>query len=293
LGTSPYELETQLDFTAPVIIIGPGRSGTTMLGAALGEHSDFYMIGETRFLIQRLWATFCEQKDYVNYRRLSCLAQQTRSEWSNLPWYTFATEVIGHEHDGTLGERFAELEAAEQSRVIQEIGASFARLLIPPSLRRRRWGMQEIWIGSDSFPYPWDLYRIAFPNALYLHSVRNPFTYLASNFNVNRELATEERAEYELRQWLKMTRHARKLVDTSRYMEFRYEDFIGDGGRTAERIFEFCGLKLEERCRRALSIRCLPSNGPNSFAERAEDFLTSIPELEDEMTMLGYLKAAK
>ena len=93
MGTSPYGLETELDFTGPVIIIGPGRSGTTMLGAALGEHSDFYMIGETRFLIQRLWATFCEQKDYVNYRRLSCLAQQTRSEWSNLPWSTLATEV--------------------------------------------------------------------------------------------------------------------------------------------------------------------------------------------------------
>ena len=46
------------DATSPVIIVGAGRSGTTRLAATLGEHPDFYMIGEMSFLLPRLWATF-------------------------------------------------------------------------------------------------------------------------------------------------------------------------------------------------------------------------------------------
>jgi hypothetical protein len=290
LKTATYAPEAGIDFTAPIIIVGPGRSGTTMLGAALGEHHDFYMIGETQFLLQRLWSTFCEHKDYVNYKRFSSLAQQTRSDWSDLPWYTFATKIIGHNLDGRLGDEFAELESAEQGRAMREMGASFARLLIPPALNKRRWGFQEIWLGSDSFPHSLELYRIAFPHALYLQSVRNPFSYVTSNLNTSGKPATSERVKYELNQWLKMTHYARSFADTGRYLEFHYEDLVGDGGRTAERVFDFCGLDLIERCRRALSIRHLPSSGQNSSIEHVEDYLVSVPGLMKEMTSLGYVK---
>jgi hypothetical protein len=280
---------SQPDFSAPVIIVGPGRSGTTLLGSALGEHPDFYMIGETQFLIQRMWKVLLEFPVFVNYIRFSKLAQQTRPEWRRIPWYNFAMDVAGSEPKNTLGDIYADIEKAENARLASELGASFGRMLIPPRLRRRHWGMQEIWIGSAAFPYSLDIYEAAFPNARYLQSVRNPLVYLASNFNNRKVVATREAAIYELNQWVKMTRYARTVADAKRYMEFRFEDFVSDGGLTAESVFEFVGLDLPSQCRRVLEIRHLPSSGPNSFLDRIDEFLSAVPGLRDEMKQLGYL----
>jgi sulfotransferase family protein len=207
------------NFSAPVIIIGPGRSGTTLLGSALGEHPDFYMIGETQFLVQRMWKVLSEFPIFSNYMRLSKLAQQTNPAWRRLAWYNFAMDVAGPEPEQTLGELYMDIAKAENVRLARELGASFARMMIPPSLRRRHWGMREIWIGSTAFPYSLELYEIAFPNARYLQSVRNPLVYLASNFNNRKVVATREAAIYELNQWVQMTRYARTVADTKRYLE--------------------------------------------------------------------------
>jgi hypothetical protein len=51
------------------------------VGSVLGEHPNLYMIGETQFLLQRLWRTFFEYPNYVTFRAYSQLAQQEKSEW--------------------------------------------------------------------------------------------------------------------------------------------------------------------------------------------------------------------
>ena len=112
---------------APVIIVGPGRSGTTLLGAAMGEHPNFYMIGETKFLFPRLWNTLYEFPNFFTFRRFSKLAQQTRPEWRELPWYTFAMEVAGPEI-GKLTDLSNAIAATEKERIAQELGAAFARI---------------------------------------------------------------------------------------------------------------------------------------------------------------------
>jgi hypothetical protein len=249
-----------------------------------------YMVGETHFLLQRMWKTLWEFPGFVTYKSTTKLAQQIRPEWKNLPWYTFWREVAVSENKSSLvRDLFTDVEKAEYSRLARELGASFARMLIPPPLRRRHWGMKEIWIGSDAFPYPFDVYELAFPNARYLHSVRNPLTYLASNFNNKNVVATDEAAIHELKQWVKTTRYARTLADTERYMEFRHEDFVGDGGLTAEAVFAFAGLDMPQQCRRSLQIRHLPSCGPNVFLHRADEFFKVVPGLREEMEKMGYL----
>jgi hypothetical protein len=277
------------DFAAPVIIVGPGRSGTTLLGATLGEHPNFYMIGETKFLFPRLWNTLNEFPNFFAFRRLSKLAQQTRPEWRELPWYGFVEEVGGLSQ---LGGLRSAIELAENERIAQELGAAYARMLIPPTLRRRHWGMQEIWIGSDSFPYSFELYESAFPRARYIQSIRNPLTWVSSVFDNNQVVASMDDAIYNLKQWVKMTTHARTLTATGRYMEFCHEDFVGDDGRTAERVFAFVGLDFPEQCRRTLDIRHLPSNGPNVFLDRADELLAAVPGLREEMANLGYVTNA-
>ena len=159
-----------------------------------------------------MWRVLLEFPAFVNYTRLSKLAQQANPAWSRLPWYTFAMDVAGPEPEKTLGELYTDIAKAENVRVAQELGAAFAKMMIPPPLRRRHWGMREIWIGSTAFPYSLELYEIAFPNARYLQSVRNPLVYLASNLNNRKVVATTEVAIYELNQWVQMTRYARTVA---------------------------------------------------------------------------------
>lgn len=278
-----------VDFTTPIIIVGPGRSGTTLLGCVLGEHPDLYMIGETQFLLQRMWRTFFEYPNYVTFRAYSQLAKQEKSEWRQLPWYTFAREICGPELSNLPSHR-KYIEATETERVAREIGVMFARMLIPPSLRVRKWGFQEIWLGSSSAPYDWNLYHMAFPKAFFIHSIRNPFSYLRSNFrNKGVEYPSEEQIVHELSQWLAMTRHARKLSNIGRrYIQFRYEDFVQDLS-VVESVFSFVGLEFVKRCRRAHAIRHLPSFGTFDCAKPAEYFLTRVPGLRLEMQQLGYI----
>ncbi len=254
-----------------------------------------YMIGETHFLMQRIWKTLWEFPGFVTYKSTTKIAQQTRPEWRKLLWYTFWREVAVPESRSRLvRDLLADVEKAEYSRLARELGASFARMLIPPPLRRRHWGMKEIWIGSGEFPYSLDLYELAFPNARYLHSVRNPLTYLASNFNNKKVVATDGAAIHELKQWVKMTRYARTLAGTERYMEFRYEDFVGDDGRTAETVFAFVGLDMPQQCRRSLANFVIYRQaGPTRFCIAPNEFFRVVPGLREEMEMMGYLGAIK
>ena len=165
------------DWTSPAIIVGAGRSGTTRLAATLGEHPDFYMIGETSFLLPRLWATFSDRPGYRRWR-LSKLAHQTRPDWRQMPWFEFDSAVIGATLE-SLGPLLPELDATETERLQRAFGRFFAEAMIPPSLRRARWGFKEIWAGSGSHPCEWDLFLGAFPAAVYIQSVRHPLEYPA------------------------------------------------------------------------------------------------------------------
>ncbi len=159
------------DWTSPVIIVGAGRSGTTRLAATLGEHPDFYMIGETSFLLPRLWATFSDRPGYRRWR-LSKLAHQTRPDWRQMPWFEFDSAVIGATLE-SLGPLLPELDATETERLQRAFGRFFAEAMIPPSLRRARWGFKEIWAGSGAHPCEWDLFLGAFPAAV-LHTIGPP-----------------------------------------------------------------------------------------------------------------------
>ncbi len=45
-------------YEAPIIIIGAGGSGSTLLDRSLNAHPDIDMIGETKFLVANAWAAF-------------------------------------------------------------------------------------------------------------------------------------------------------------------------------------------------------------------------------------------
>jgi hypothetical protein len=204
------------DWTSPVIIVGAGRSGTTRLAATLGAHPDLYMIGETSFLLPRLWATFFERPAYVRMWRLSKLAHQSRPDWREMPWFEFDSAIVGGSLE-SLGSALTQIEAEETSRLQRAFGSFFAEAMIPPALRKPRWGFKEIWAGGGAHPYEWDLYLGAFPAARYIQSIRHPLDYLRSAMaTLKRPQVTVDEAVHELTQWVAMVRHARRLRATGR-----------------------------------------------------------------------------
>jgi hypothetical protein len=102
----------QLD--APIIIIGAGRSGSTLLDRMLDAHPDIHMLGETNFITTMLWKSLLD-------RRKRHLLTVTDSE-------AILAELkrLGDIEQRTIAELF-ELNSAGKSR----------------------WGMKEIWNGSE------------------------------------------------------------------------------------------------------------------------------------------------
>jgi hypothetical protein len=243
------------DPTAPIIIVGAGRSGTTRLNAVLGAHRDVYMIGETSFLLPKLWATITEVRNFSRRPRLGQLARQTRPEWQALSWAEFRQQQLIDDAEG-IAPLLAEIESAEGTRMQRALGAFFAELMIAPPVWKPRWGFKEIWAGGDAFPYDWDLYRAAFPEARFVQSVRHPIDYVRSMFsNMGATDVTEADAAYALGQWVTMVRHARRLRDTGRYVEFRMEDFDEE----LPRILEALDLSPDPACLEAARHEYLPS----------------------------------
>ena len=268
------------DCTAPIIIVGAGRSGTTRLVGTLGEHPDVYMINETSFLLPRLWAVFNERPEYVRSIRLGQLARQTKPEWRATPFWAFWRDELRSDLS-TLGPLLTEIESDETARLQLAFGAFFAETLIPPSLRRARWGFKEIWAGGEAFPYDWGLYRAAFPNARYVQSIRHPFDYLSSAIAVNRTPAvTDDYIVHALGQWVAMVRHARTLRDTGRYIEFRMEEF----DRELPRVLDALELPRHAACDAAAQFRYLPSaRQPVPISDAAIDRVAGLRELADEL----------
>ena len=244
-----------MDATAPIIIVGAGRSGTTRLSGALGEHRDVYMIHETSFLLPRLWQTFNERPDYVRVVRLSQLARETKEAWRNLPWGAFWQNELGGDLSA-LGPLLNEIESSETTRLHRVFGAFLAETLIPPALRRRCWGFKEIWGGGDAFPHDWSLYLAAFPSARFVQSCRHPVDYVRSVFShLGQTDPDEEQTVHALGQWVAMVRHARALRGTGRYFEFRMEDFDS----ALPQILDALDLAPDPACEAAARFRYLPS----------------------------------
>jgi hypothetical protein len=276
-----------LDFSAPIIIVGAGRSGTTLLEGVLGAHSHVSPIPETAFLLHRMHAALEEKADYYisGYARMT---QHRNPEWAKLSWIDYVANHITFGDWYSVGPTFLEAIEEERVRRARELGACFASLMIPPELRRERWMFREIWMGGGSFQHRLDLFYDAFPNAVYLQSVRHPIGYLRSGWNTLGQTLDRDAARGWLRDWLAMVRYNRQAGEHRPYLEFRYEDLIANGSATPDRIFDFLGLEIEPRCREALGHHFLPSQGPVHFQGEEEALLASVPEVLEEVERLGY-----
>jgi Sulfotransferase family len=311
----PY---SKVDFDAPIILIGTGRSGSTLLDAMIESHPDVYSIGETSFLLHRLWEALVERKSY--YERTSeRLARHAIARGASITWSGFRPrnianvakrlarrEYLGrailgwkdmaYTHTpmtpyGDFPKELKEAIADEEVRLRRELVTAFVRLMIPPPFVRPRWMFREIWIGSPSFPYNYDLFLKMFSRAKFVHCIRHPIDYLESMSKIHHETYTDEQMVYHLKAWLVMVERARSLSTSASYFELRYEDLVSDDPSVRSAMFSFLGLSLHKDCLERLDLRFVPGKDSVSYADRASRVIDATPGLRAVMQGLGYADA--
>ncbi len=223
----------QTDRQDPVIIIGAGRSGSTMLSAILNAHPDISFFGETYFLAPFVWNRVFEEHGLI----VSYL-----NEWRN--------KIQKEKNDFVVDER----------KRIGKLVAQFVADVVQTDNQTINWGFKEIWNGSPQFEtFSWDIYDEIFPNAKYIHLVRNPFRYAISTAGREQGEFTREMLDRQLSYWVAIHEYNKKRIETGRYCFLRYEDILDCPEKNVKMVCDFIGINWKEQCLAAMKKKWVPS----------------------------------
>lgn len=256
---------------APIVIIGCGRSGSTLLDRVLNTHPAIHMIGETKFLTARLWRTLGDCADGSMWNAGARQAYRYRES---------ATTDAPMPDDGEWAEM-------EKHRLGTIVNRAVAELFELSQLEKPRWGMKEIWNGGTD-NVEWDIYDLVYPDATWVHVVRSPLGYVRSAFGWKGRTPTLDELRHQLQIWLQILKKSRERRDSGRYIEIRYEDLIESPQDALASLFAHLGLDWNDGCMGPfrhfwVATRNLPVIDPGWFAD-CIDSLGMKPILEE----LGY-----
>lgn len=201
-----------MQLEAPIIIIGAGRSGSTLLDRMLDAHPDIQMLGETNFITTMLWKSLLDRRK---------------------------------RHLLTVTDPAAVL--AEMKRLGDIERRTIAELFELSSSRKDRWGMKEIWNGARR-TVEWSLYDRVYPAALWVHLIRNPIDYSRSAVGWIGSVGDTESYLMQLHAWRRMVEVARGRAVTGRLVEIRYEDLVADPPRALAPLFSRIGVPYSPAC---------------------------------------------
>ena len=254
--------------TAAPFLIGAARSGTDLLGAMLGAHSELRMLHETGFVPR--------------------LAEMIRSEPMTVERVIKVMAAAGPLEAHGLSEeemrrRLAELDDLKAAAVLRCFYETAAE-----NAGTSRW-------GDDTPSYLKRMRRIqrALTEARFVHVVRDGRDTLAARpaeINTGAAIATGQR-------WNKKVRSVRVQAHLMNHLiEVRYEDLIADPEATLRRVCEFIELPYDEAMTEPPERSRIENDlGPvGSWRERLEpEHLEAFEEVAGKMLdELGYRSGA-
>ncbi len=208
----------------PIFVCGAARSGTTMLGATLGRHSQCLAVPEATFVADALRRFHpIESADPRELLRFVVASPRHRL------WETpLDTESVG----------------------VAELGASPAdvvRLVIDNYARAHDTPAYEHWIDHTplNVRHAAALLRL-FPGARMIHIVRDGRAVAASVLPLDWGACTADAAA---RTWLIALAYglaAESVLGPQRVLRVRYEDLVREPGRTLRELCDWLGLSFEE-----------------------------------------------
>jgi hypothetical protein len=231
----------QLDPQAPLLVIGTGRSGSTLLMRVLQAHPDISFKGETSFLVPRLWKECFENRFWHNWPRYYAL------------------------NPNSAFEPLQPLSDNERRKLEQDVGGQLAKFICDLLHVRRAaqvWGYKELWNGGRSYNFDWSIYDSVFPRATWVHLVRNPFSFARSTARWNRYPLDLNYLDDLLHEWVAIVRRSRERAASGRYFELRYEDLVANARTSLAPVLKSLGLKWHEACEAAVGAHVFASAGP-------------------------------
>jgi hypothetical protein len=266
---------TLASIQSPIMVIGAGRSGSTLISRMLNAHSAIDFKGETSFLLLRLWVELWHDRFWLNWPRH--VATGPRRAADGLPSMP----------DGEL--------SAERARVGVLVAELLVRLLRVDREHHRVWGYKELWSGLPQYNHDWRAYDGVFPDARWVHLVRHPFDFARSCADWNGTLMTIEYLGARLSNWVSILNCHRQRQVTGRYHEMRFEDLSRDPHATLAPALDALGLDWQPAMAAVLGNKTMASNHAHEndttslTSDDAESLIETIPGLAGAMDSCGYL----
>jgi tetratricopeptide (TPR) repeat protein len=199
----------------PIFVIGMPRSGTTLVEQIIASHPSVHGAGELQSL-----------NDVVLMVR--------GADGNTIPYPEFVPGL--------------------DPAALEQIGArcvAALRQLVPASVAK-----QPIERVTDKMPsnyYFAGLIHLALPNAVIIHTVRDPVDTCFSCFS--KLFSAEQNHSYDLgelgryyRRYHRLMQHWDRVLPPGRILDVRYEDVIADLEGQARRMIAHCRLPWDERC---------------------------------------------
>lgn len=292
-----YEMEGR---KGPLFIVGYPRSGTTLLRALLGAHPQVHLFNEPEVFRGLLAAGLgindrVRPADRRNLLERMSAVKACQYYLSQLPPEVL-TSFIDCPRDLTFKEAFEYL------------------LPIPPG--KERWGLK----GLGTVFYLPDLYAL-YPNATFIHIVRDPRSALLSYYRKKRAASAECLPSFigkdirffihrsmQWSVWMKAVSGAKGRLGDGSFLQIKYEDLVTNPETQLRDICSAAGLRFDPRMLDTASRRqdpILSSKGAFAHRKLSEPIDSSraaagdaLPEWScrviekyagREMTMLGYV----
>jgi sulfotransferase family protein len=310
----------------PVFVVGSPRSGTSILTWCLGQHPNIfpvpesnwmgpfavnlaisYQVGSARALLSILSAMGISEDEFFSHigQSINGLIMKHRCDLDRQRLITGAQRIL-KDKGLYMGEVTGELNPAMNAAVQVYLGHD--RLRDPPeadilgSLHTiLESDSKTLWIDTlnselksrwvDGTPeYSWHIYglRKLFPDALFIHIVRDAFSVVQSMLNFHRVAGTHLVASEEeaYRYWLGTVNAcltAERAYGPRVIHRLKYSDLIGNPETALQSLLDFLGEPYSAKCLEPLTERINSSNVPADF--RREDSATASVVVEEAIRL--------
>jgi len=271
----PQYARTRIE--APIIIIGAGGSGSSVLSRMLDAHPEITMLGEMYFLVPKSWYAFYQADANTIFRDIGSQLHAD-PELETRITSSFA------EHDNFL--KFLTLEEQKRTAAVlrQTIDAWFCLDRIPKSF----WGFKEIWNGGFE-RHDWQIYDHVFPEAQWVHIMRHPLNHLHSAARLSGQILSIGNAVELANRWLGAVAMSRQRASTGRYCEIKYESLVSSPRKALGKLFErMGGIDWHDNCALPLTRQWGARSERQHLPDQILDQLARLPGLIPAMTELGY-----